>query len=515
MTAKESDRTGRAVKGTLVSFLQYGTQMLLQAFLAPLVLRLAGQETLGAYALLMQVVGYLAMLDLGFSVTLNRYLAQATGCGDGGERFRAVLSTARTFLVGSNLVIVLLTLLVSLKVDTFFSLSPHAASQARMGLALLAFWEMVRAPWLVYGIGLNATQNLAAANLIGILGNVGRLLFSLGFVLAGSGLVGLMLANVLAELLSAALSSVHFLRLYPAERLGWGLPDRKLFREMLTFSLQALLINVAWRLVYYTDHIVVGYLFGASAVSIYYVTQMPATIGFNIANRVSDNAAPAVNELFARGEEEKLREVFLKLHRLNFLIVLPLVAGLLLLNRELVSLWVGPGQYAGQWMTAALAIFALLITISHVNGTFIFASGKIRAFSVIAIAEGVANLALSLWLGRTIGLSGVMIATVIANLPTTGCLHLVSMRRLKIGAGEYFTSSLAPSLIPLAAGALSAAAVQSFMGGSGWSSFVVVGCVLMSVFVSLTYRLGLTPSEREWVSGRLSRVLVPVSGVRP
>ena len=507
MAEQATNRTERAMKGTLASFLQYGTQMLLQVFLAPLVLRLAGQETLGAYALLMQVVGYLAMLDLGFSVTLNRYLAQAIGHDDSGKRFDEVMSTARTFLLGSNLAIALLTLLVGFTADTMFSLAPHTASQARLGLAVLAVWTLARTPWVVYATGLNATQNLASANLIGVIGNASRLLLSLALVYTGAGLVGLMLANVLSEAVSIWLCSSQFRRLFPGYRPAWGIPDKKLFREMLSFSLQAMLINVAWRLVYYTDNIVIGYLYGASAVSIYYITQMPTTIGFNIANRVSDNAAPAVNELYAREDVLRLRDVFLRLHRISFMVVLPLACGILLLNRQLITLWVGSAQYAGDAMTAALAVFAFLITLTHVNGTFLFASGNIRAFGRIAVLEGVCNLALSLLLGRYFGLAGVMWSTVIANFPATSYLLMVTLRRLKIGLGEYLGKCLAPCALPVLAGCLACLVSARWAPGRGWGEFIVKGSALTGVYAGLSYWIGLTRSEREWLESRFFQPL--------
>ena len=507
MEEKTTNRTERAFNGTLVSFLQYGLQMLLQAFLAPLVLCLAGQETLGAYALLIQVYAYIAMLDLGFSATLTRFLANARGYQDEGRRFRDVISTARTFLLGSNTCIAILTFLLSYQIDTFFTMTPAVAAQARLGLVILALWTVLKTPWSVYGIGLNATQNLAAYNFAGIIGNVSRLIFSLILVYGGAGLVGLMLANVLADAGSAIFATRYFSRLHPQLKPAWGLPNKGLFREMMVFSLQALLINIAWRLVYYTDNIVIGYLYGAAAVSIYYTTQIPTTIGFNIANRVSDNAAPAINELFARGEEAKLRTVFLKLHRYNFLLVMPLVAGLLVLNQDLITLWVGAAQYAGDQMTYALAGFALLITTSHVSGVFVIASGKIRLFSYIAILEGLVNLGLSLFLGRIIGIPGVIIATVIANIPTTAYLLVVTMRRFKVSAQEYLNSCILPLLLPIGAGYVANIFMSRWMDGVSWASFLLQGSGLVIVYGIFVFRLGLDKTERSWLEEKLLYLL--------
>lgn len=502
MAAKAGNRTERAVKGTLASFLQYGMQMLLQAFLAPLVLRLAGQETLGAYAVLVQVLGYLSMLDLGVTVSLNVFMARAHSRDDRGKRLGEVLSTARSYLCVSNALVASIIFLLSLKAGSWLHISPQMAGPVRASLLLLAAWQLVKGPWLVYGIGLNATQNLALLNFTGIAGNAARLCFSLGLVAAGHGLVGLTLANLAAEALTYLLTTYHFRRLYPAIRPVWGIPDRGLLREMLVFGLHSLLVNIAWRLVYLTDNIVVGYLYGAAAVSIYYATQMPATIAFNIVNRVHDNASPALNELQALREEEKLRRSFLKLHRVSNLLALPIAAGVLLLNRELITLWLGKTQYAGDAMTMALAAFILLTTVNHLTYIVFIASGRLLFFGIVGIVEGLTNLALSLWLGKVYGLSGVMWSSVIANGPATALVLYVSMRRLGIRLPEYLGYCLLRPLIPAVCGLAAGWLAGKALTGGSWLALLCQGALLVAVYCAVAYLVGFTSQEREWLRGR-------------
>ena len=57
-------RSARAARGFAASVVQFCAQMLLQVLLAPVVLRVAGRETLGAFAAIMQALGLLAMLDV-------------------------------------------------------------------------------------------------------------------------------------------------------------------------------------------------------------------------------------------------------------------------------------------------------------------------------------------------------------------------------------------------------------------------------------------------------------------
>jgi O-antigen/teichoic acid export membrane protein len=487
--------------------------MLLQLFLAPLILRIAGQETLGAFALLTQILGYLAMLDLGISVSLNVFMAKANGHDDAGNRLNVVLSTARTFLCVSNAITAIIILLLSIKVALFFPSSPQTIDSVRTGLMLLAIWQLIKTPWSVYGIGLSATQNLATYNFIGIAGNAGRLIFSLGFLATGLGLVGLVLGNILAEALNFALSTWKFRGFYPAIRPSWGIPDRALLKEMLIFGLHSMVISVAWRLVYLTDNIVVGYLYGAAAVSIYFSTQMPTTIAFNIVNRVHDNASPALNELSARGEDSTLRDAFLRLHRFSLLLALPLAGGILLLNRQLITLWLGPGQYAGDLMTASLAAFVLLTTVNHLSFIFFISSGKIFYFGVIGIIEGLVNLGLSFWLGKVMGLEGVMLASVVASLPATALVLYISMRRLGIGVPEFLSSCVYRPLVPGAFAFTAAYVTGILMQGHGWLSFIVQGSILVIVYGGIAYRVCLTRSERESVNVQISRFTHRLPGI--
>jgi O-antigen/teichoic acid export membrane protein len=392
-------------------------------------------------------------------------------------------------------------------VEGFFHLSLQIIGPVHQSLLLLALWQLVKSPWSVYGIGLNATQNLATANFIGIIGNAGRLLFSLGLLASGLGLVGLILGNIIAEGLAYCLSAFQFRRLYPSCRPVWGIPDKVLLREMLIFGLHSLMVSIAWRLVYLTDNIVVGYLYGAAAVSIYYLTQMPTTIAFNIINRVHDNASPALNELHTLQEEERLRKAFLRLHRLNNLLALPMGAGVCLLNKQLITLWVGPGQYAGDLMTIALAGFILLTTVNHLTYIFYIASGEILAFGIVGLIEGVVNLGLSVWLGKVIGLAGVMWASIIANLPATALVLYISMYRLRITVPEYLTSCVIRLLLPTAIGYGAGFLAGRLLLDRGWVTFTVQGAVLVAVYGSLVYLVSLTRDERVWVRSRLYHLM--------
>src|SRR5271155_3001331 len=188
-------RTGKAAKGFVASIFQFTAQILVQLLLAPLVLKFAGRETLGAYAAVMQALSFLYITDFIGSWTLERFLGQASGIDDGGVRFRCIFTTARTVFIFCNCAYSILVFIFSLFTARMFHLSPGIAHEAQHALWVIAVWALVRTPLAAYGNALLAMQDIAVFNLIGTCLSIGRTVASLIFVLLGGGLFGLMLAG--------------------------------------------------------------------------------------------------------------------------------------------------------------------------------------------------------------------------------------------------------------------------------------------------------------------------------
>lgn len=501
-------RTSRAISGMLTSFVEFGLRLGLQAALAPLVLRVAGQETLGAYGALMQVIGYLALVDLGFGVALSRYLAQAFGYDDQKERFGKIFTTGRTFYLASNCVVALFAFILSIYVGNLFSLSSSVEMQARIGLRVLAVWSVLRTPLAVYGGALIATQNLAAANIINMVGNVFRLILSLGMVLLGFDLIGLILAGVFAEAVTFSLQWRQHRKIYPTEKFGWGIPNWRLFREMLGFGIGYLLVIIGGRLAFNTDNLVVGYLYGGVATSIYYTTQMPTFLLIALIWKITDNAGPAFNELYAKKEMERLRNAYYKLIKYGLIPSLGLGLGLLVCNRILITLWVGEGQYAGNLMTVSLALFAVGTVINHVNALVLVAYGAVRLLSIISIAGGVCNLGLSLLLGKIIGLQGVMVASAVVETVIVGILCVYSLSLLKINVFSLWRKAAVPALLANLFVIPVAAFIYLYHQTASWPMLIFGFLVFMVIWAIGTFSAGLDRAELVQIRGYFGRMVI-------
>lgn len=501
-------RTDRAAKGFVTGIFQYAAQIAVQILLAPIVLRLAGRETLGAFAAITQVLGFLALVDIAHSWSLERFLGQSMGADDGGARFRHVFTTARTLLLITNVIFAALTVLFSIFVGRLLHLSPQITSEARHALYAIAAWSVIRTPLAAYLNALVATQDMGATNLIGSLINVLRVVASLIGVLAGGGLFGLMVAGILVDGGGSFLFRVRFKKLNPTLMPSWGIPDKPLLREMLGFGGHAMFLNVGNQLIFASGNTLAGMTNGAAMASTFYTSQIPTMTGYNMVLRLSDSATPAINELWGRRQIEALGQALKRLTRLLLILSLPLATGVALFNRDLVVSWVGPQQYAGTLLTVTLALFCIAVAIQRIAIIFSFVLGWMRLLTLTGFLQGIANFGLALYLGKKLGLGGITLSLLVVILPQTCLLWRKVGRFFEINVAAFLGEILLRSAVPLAAASALGLAVHSVVTirQKHLVPFVAEVFAFTATYLLMAYRFSLMPQDREDVKRYFGRI---------
>lgn len=488
-------RTDRAAKGYAANVVQIVMFIVLQAILAPLVLKFAGVDTLGAFSVLMQVVAYFSLFDMACSVTLARYLAQSSG----SDRFLAIFTTGRTCLLISGVVLALLAAPLARPFASSLRLPEAVAWQARASVYLLAAWFIVRVPLASYDDALIATQNLVTANTIAGLQNSARVIGSLIAVLAGAGLLGMVCAMIASDLAAGSLFRLYFFRSFPDRAPVWGFPDRGLLRSMLAFTGRAMLSQLATMLTFASGQVIAGELFGAVGVAVIYTNQLPAQMAHNVIMRLADNASPAINELQGRGDIARLRDAFFRIHRLTMNLAIPLAFALIFFSRSLIALWVGPRQYGGAGMSVALAALTIAIAIEHVNVVFAMCCGLERAVARFSTMEAAVTVGLSFVLGRIWGVCGIPAAVTIAILPKAAYLWKKLPAAAGLGVAQYFAACIVPSTAASTLGLAAAWAVDRWVGMGSWRTAGMAALAFCAVHGAVSYLICLNSEERSMV----------------
>lgn len=501
-------RTRRVLAGTVAGVVQQVVTIAMQIALVPLIIDRAGAETVGAYAILSQLIGWGSITNLGLGVTAWRFMAEAHGLGDGGVRFATILRTTRFLYWMTNLAFAVFVLAAGMATSYLVTLTPDLAARLRLAALLYAVWSVLRTPLTLYGDALYATQNVALASLTTTLASLLRLAGSIVFVWAGLGLVGLTVAAIISEFLSGVANSLLFSRLHP--EIGAVAADRDgpLMRRMLSFGSTFLISTLSNQLATNTSGLVFGALFGAGAVSMAYTSQMPANVLGQTIWKLSDSAGPAVTQLHAQRQQAGLRRAYLTLLRSSLACGLPLAVGLVAFSRPAVSLWVGADQYAGGLFTLAVAVVTVIEIILHLQLVFFIAQGEVRGYGIATLIANVVKIVVWLASGMAIGLGGMMVVAAAVQVPILvyACSRL--HRALGARTGEVLRESLLrPMLIAGCCAGFVASGALLWPWPHDWPSLIGWATAYGAIWALLCWLLGCTAAERASILAACRRQL--------
>jgi len=372
-----------------------------------------------------QILSYLALLDLGVVALLPRETAYLTGRSD-GEPLQRTLPA----LVGRTGVIVLAQLPVVLAAAVaVLVFLPADWQPLRWPLAVVLLVFACAFPLRLFPAMLQGLQELPFLGRVQLLAWAASTVLLVALLLAGAGLYALALSAAFAQLAPVGAAWLRVRRqhhdLLP-DRLRLG--DRAAARAQLASSVWVSVAQIAQVLLYGTDLVIVAMVFGPAAVVPYSCTGKLVTVLANQPQLLTAAAGPALSELKAAGDRDRLFRVSSTLALATMVASGAVFCAILAINGGFVVWWVGAEQFAGIGLTI---LFLLNMLARHLNMTVVytlFCFGYERRTSLVALLDGVTTIALALVLVRASGPAGALLgltasATLVA-LPIN--LHALS-----------------------------------------------------------------------------------------
>src|SRR5262249_19217208 len=157
-----------------------------------------------------------------------------------------------------------------------------------------------------------------------------------------------------------------------------GLVKLSRLREVTGFSAFILLIDIANKVNYSTDTLVIGAFMTTAAIAIWAVAQRLITTVQNLTSQVSGSLFPIVVDFATVGDGERLRRVFVQGTRITLAMVFPMAVGLVMLAEPLVEAWVGPGFMGSVAIIYALAAAVVMRVGTATASTLLKGAGRHR-----------------------------------------------------------------------------------------------------------------------------------------
>jgi O-antigen/teichoic acid export membrane protein len=412
-------RSRRFASGVVTS---YGA-ILVNIFYTLLSVRLAlhylGKEQFGLWALALQVSGYMVLLELGMTSAVSRFLADHKDDVNGGEYGSLLLTGGIVFALQGGMVVIA-GAAFSFAAPALFHIPTALASDFRWVLVIITSLSGFSIATRSLGGPLWAFQRMDITNLLAIMTLVvsyGALW--LGFR-AGYGIYSLAYASIPTAILSPVIICIVCWRnsYYPA-RGSWGSLQWVLFKKLFSFGKDVLMMSIGSQLVNASQVMILSRLAGLDAAATFSVGTKFYAMGQQFVGKVLENSAPALTEIFVRGDRVRFNERFWNVVRVTVFLATIGATGLMMGNQILISLWTSGVIH---WSLGADVILAALLIVTSLSRCFVGIFGMVgdlRPVRYIYFLEGCVFILLALPAVRHFGVTGVLAASLVAHLAVT------------------------------------------------------------------------------------------------
>jgi O-antigen/teichoic acid export membrane protein len=323
-------------------------------------------------------------------------------------------------------------------------------------------------------------------------------LATVAVLLAGYGLVALAIVALLDTMLRSISKLIVSARVFPAEaqpRLGF---DRASWRSIKSYSLWNSLNDFVTEGTAQFDKILIPLLLASTLVTPYSLVVAMAAAIFLLAEPITDTFLPIASARHNTNDRVGLTAFLLRGTRLVTLMTLPVAVIVVFFGEEILALWVGR-EYTDVpatvlWFTAANFFFSTYLWTSL---NVLMGAGEIKRIFWISLAEIVLVLALVFSLVPSMGLPGLALAGLIANVVTGVFLFVpAACHKTTFQPLEFLTKSLPPLLLAVLPGVITAWSLSDRLDLTSWASIALAVAATGTVSMASLLFVGTTRREK-------------------
>ncbi len=405
-------RKSEIIKNVGSSWFALGVNVVVGIFLSPYILHRLGDEAFGLWILIFSATGYYGLFDLGIRSSIVRYIAKYSATEEYDELNRLV-NTAMFSYGGIGIVAMSITLIATRYVDSIFRIPADFVVTARWLLLMVGTSVSLGFPLGVFSGILEGLQRFYLLNFTSISSTLIRALLIVVALRHGRGLLAVALITVSLPLLNQFVNAAAVFRHLPL-RLGIQYVNRSSLRRIASYSGTTFLIIVAGRLRFKSDALVIGTFVSAAAVTYFTIGSRLVDYSSEVVSSLAQLFVPMSSQSQAKGDLDGLRKILVVGNRACAFIIFPITAILTVLGKSVIEAWVGPKYIATSYPVMLVLLYPMTLMLAQsASGRTLWGMAKHGTWAWVVLAEGAANLILSIILVRPYGIMGDAIGTAI------------------------------------------------------------------------------------------------------
>lgn len=418
---KGHDRSIKARKNILISFLIKGVSIVIGFIFVPLLINYLGTAEYGIWITLSSVIAWIGYFDIGLGNGLRNRFAESLARN---ETHMAKIYVSTTY-AGLALIFGLF-FVIFMNVSPFvnwakaFNTPGGMLHEMKILIELTVGFFLLRFILKLVSVIIVADQRPAISNTFEPLANV---LSLIGVLLlmkySHPSLINLGIVLGLSPVIVLTVVSIYFYNNdYKQYRPSFKHINFAYFKDLAGLGFQFFIIQITIVVILSANNIIIAQIAGPHEVTSYNVAYRYfgiITMGFAI---ISNTYWSAYTEAYIKDDIAWIKKITSSLIRL-WIGIIALVIGMVLISDDFYRIWVGEKVKVPFLLSLFSAFFVIISVWVSIFTYFINGTGKIRVQLITTVGAAIISIPLALYLARGLhlGPAGVILGSCIAYLP--------------------------------------------------------------------------------------------------
>lgn len=335
-------RIGEKKGGVLLSYIQMVSNVLVKFIYTPFLLHALGQNEYGLYSLVMSIVGYLSILDLGFGSTVTRYTVKYKEAGDKDGLYR-LYSTLSLFYIIIGLIALLVCIVLSFSTQTLFgaTMTPDEVQKLRIMIMLVGVNLLFSFPLQISTSVIVAYEKFIFKNGLNLL----RTLLQPATMILLLYLVHIKSVGAIVVVTAFNLATYLLYYLYAVKKLDFKFSLKKLDRSMVkplfSFSVWMFLMMVFEQLQYNSGQFILGMFQGSEVVAVWGIAMIFILNYRSLSTAISNVFIPSIMAQTFNHDTLGIHATVSRLVRLQTAVLIFILVNFIVFGKEFLQLWAG------------------------------------------------------------------------------------------------------------------------------------------------------------------------------
>ncbi|MBP9185563.1 MAG: hypothetical protein KBE91_01895 [Bacteroidia bacterium] len=403
------------LKAISSSYAYMAANLLVSLWLLPYVLKFLSKSEYAVFAIIGDIIVWLALTSLGVGPSLNVRSGQLIAKKDYNELNTTVNSAFWGQLLLSSIML-LFAFYVALYPNSIIG-STLETENLGLVLFLLALGGMIGFIMQPLNGVLVANKQVHIDNYLKFGTLAIRTILTVLFLNMGMNLLALALSNIISLIVVAIITFYRIKISIPSIKINLANFKAPIFKTLINTGIWLTIGGVAGILIARIDNYVISRYFTLELVTGYVITSKLYTIADMMHQQLFNQSRPYFVQLAGKGDNSKFKGFYKILFNSSLLIAVFMGVSIMLINHLFITHWIGADFYLGEDINLLLCLNFILQSAVLPNRIILMSSFfKIKHNATSRLLEGIFKLILVIALIPFFSLKAILISNIIATV---------------------------------------------------------------------------------------------------